>query len=74
MTDDTDAAVVPGLDTVTVCAALVDPAVSLPNDRLDGEAVRALGPPLDPPPGKTSNSDSCAASQPVLPVKLSSTY
>ena len=27
-----------------------------------------------PPPGKTSNSDSWAASQPVLPVKLSSTY
>ena len=39
LTDDTDAALVPGLDTVTVCAALVDPTVTVPNDRLDGDAV-----------------------------------
>ncbi len=35
-------------------------------------ASRAGAPP--PEPGKISNSDSCAADQPVLPVKLSSTY
>ena len=67
-----DTAVLLGLDTVTVCAALVDPTFWLPNDRLDGEAVSALPPP--PPPGKISNSESWAADQPVLPVKLSSTY
>jgi hypothetical protein len=39
--------VVPGLDTVTVCAALVDPTVAVPNDRLDGEAVSGE---LVPPP------------------------
>jgi hypothetical protein len=74
LTDETDAAVVPGFDTVTFCAALVDPTAVLPNDTLDGDADSALPPPVDPPPGKTSNSDSCAADQPVLPVKLSSTY
>src|SRR3984885_10734303 len=58
LTDDTDAAVVPGLDTVTVCAELVEPTASLPNERLDGDADSALAPPLDPPPGKTSNSES----------------
>jgi hypothetical protein len=73
LTEDTDAAVLPGLDTVTVCAALVDPVAWLPNDTLDGDADRGLPPP-DPLPGKTSNSDSCAADQPVLAVKLSSTY
>src|SRR3984957_2201987 len=74
-TPETLAAVVPGLDTVTVCAALVEPTASLPNDRLDGDAVRALPGLVDPPPpGKISNSDSCAADQPVLPVKDSSTY
>jgi hypothetical protein len=72
-TDETDIAVLLGLDTVTVCAPLVDPTAWLPNDTLDGDAVRALGP-VDPPPGKTSNSASCAADQPVLPVKFSSTY
>jgi hypothetical protein len=74
LTDDTDAAVVPGFDTVAVCAELVEPTAVLPNETLDGDADSALPPPLDPPPGNTSNSDSCAADQPVLPVKLSSTY
>jgi hypothetical protein len=74
LTDDTDAAAVPEFDTVTVCAELVDPTASLPTETLDGDADRELLPPLDPPPGNTSNSDSCAADQPVLPVKLSSTY
>ena len=72
--DDIETALVPGLVTVTDCAELVEPTFSLPNDSLDGEAVSALGPPLPPPPGKTSNSESWAAVQPVLPVKLSSTY
>jgi hypothetical protein len=75
LTDDTEAAVPPGLDTVTVCAELVEPTVVLPNETLDGDADSGLLPgPVDPPPGNTSNSDSCAADQPVLPVKLSSTY
>jgi hypothetical protein len=74
LTDETDAAVLPGFDTVTFCAALVEPTAVLPNDTLDGDADNAAGPPLDPPPGKTSNSESCAADQPVFPVKLSSTY
>ena len=33
----------PGLVTVTVCAALVDPDATSPNDRLVGEAVSAPG-------------------------------
>jgi hypothetical protein len=73
--DDIDAAAVPEFDTVTDCDELVEPTFSLPNDSLDGDAVRAVPVgPVPPPPGKTSNSDSCAAVQPVLPVKLSSTY
>lgn len=72
-TDDIDTALLPGFDTVTDCAGLVDPAAWFPNDRLDGDAVSALPPP-DPLPGKTSSSDSCAADQPVLAVKLSWTY
>src|SRR6202020_636996 len=75
LTEETVAAVLPGLETVTVCAALVDPVVTLPNDRLVADAVSGLPVgPVPPPPGKTSNSDSWAAVQPVLPVKLSSTY
>src|ERR1700749_4465817 len=75
LTEETVAAVLPGLETVTVCAALVDPVATLPNDRLRGDALRGLlvGP-VPPPPGNTSNSDSWAALQPVLPVKLSCTY
>jgi hypothetical protein len=47
LTEDTEAATVPGFDTVTVWAALVDPTVALPNDRLDGDAVSGeLVPPL----------------------------
>jgi hypothetical protein len=46
-TDDTEAAVVPGFDTVTVEAALVDPTVTLPNDSADGDAVSGE---LVPPP------------------------
>ena len=73
--EDIDTAVVPGLVTVTDWVELVEPTFSLPNDSLDGEAVSAP-PPVDPPPppGNTSNSESWAALQPVLPVKLSSTY
>src|SRR5580692_9478193 len=74
--DDIDAAAVPEFDTVTDCDELVEPTFSLPNETLDGDAdSEALPGLLDPPPpGKTSNSDSWAADQPVLPVKLSSTY
>ena len=72
LTEETETALLPGLDTVTVCAVLVVPSVTLPNDRLDGDAVSAD--PLLPPPGKISNSESWAALQPVLPVKLSCTY
>ena len=74
LTEDTDAAVLPGLVTVTDCAPLVDPTAWFPNDTLDGDAVRGLLVPPPPEPGKTSNSASCAADQPVLAVKLSSTY
>src|SRR5271170_2027963 len=57
--DDIDTALVPGLVTVTDCDALVEPTFSLPNDSLDGEAVRAVPVgPVPPPPGKTSNSES----------------
>jgi hypothetical protein len=73
LTEETEAAVVPGLLTVTVCAALVEPTFSLPNDRLDGEAVSALPLFVDEPPGKIWNSDTCAALQPVFAVKLSCT-
>src|SRR6202142_3550046 len=75
LTEETVAAVPPGLETVTVCAALVDPVVTLPNDTLGGAAASGLPVgPVPPPPEKTSSSDSWAALQPVLPVKLSSTY
>jgi hypothetical protein len=76
LTEETDTALLFGFDTVTVCALLVDPTVVLPNDRLDGDAVSALLGPVPPPPepGKISSSDSWAALQPVLAVKLSSTY
>src|SRR5580692_11637151 len=72
----TETAVLLGLDTVTVCAPLVDPTAWLPNDRDDGDSVSALAGPVPPPPepGNTSSSDSCAADQPVLAVKLSCTY
>ena len=75
-TPETVAAVVFGLETVTVCAALVEPTVVLANDRLVGDAVSGelVPPPPVPLPGKTSNSDSWAAVQPLLAVKLSSTY
>ncbi len=49
LTETPVAAVLPGLETVTVCAALVDPVVTLPNDRLVGDAVSALAP-LTPVP------------------------
>ena len=73
-TEETVAAVVPGLVTVTVWDGLVDPVTVLGNETLDGDAVRALLPLVDPPPEKTSSSDSWAAVQPVLAVKLSCTY
>ena len=40
LTEETDAALVPGFDTVTVCAALVDPDATSPNDRLAGDACQ----------------------------------
>src|ERR1700728_849524 len=40
--EDIDAAVVPGLVTVTVWPDLVEPTFSLPNDSLDGEADSGL--------------------------------
>ena len=43
LTEETEAAVVPGLVTVTVCAALVEPEATSPNDRLAGDAVSAPG-------------------------------
>jgi hypothetical protein len=36
------AAALPGLETVTDCAALVEPTFWSPNDRLDGDTVRPL--------------------------------
>src|ERR1700678_216948 len=58
--DDIETALLPGLVTVTDCDELVEPTFSLPNDSLDGEAVRAVpvGPVPPPPPGKTSSSES----------------
>ena len=53
LTDDTDAAMVPELDTVTVCAEVVEPTVSLPNERLDGDADSELPPPLTRRPGRS---------------------
>ena len=43
LTEETVAAVPPGLETVTVCAALVDPVATLPNDRLVGDGTSADG-------------------------------
>ena len=43
LTEETEAALLPGFDTVTVCAALVDPDATSPNDRLDGDAVSEPG-------------------------------
>src|SRR5580698_7644543 len=71
--DAIDAAADPLLLMVTVLAALVEPTFSLPNDSLDGEAVSVAVPEPPPPdPGKISNSEIWAASQPVLPVTFSS--
>ena len=47
--EDIDAALLPGLDTVTAWAELVDPTATLPNDTLVGDAVRAAAP-LTPVP------------------------
>ncbi len=43
LTEETEAALPPGLDTVTDCAALVDPDATSPNARLAGEAVSEPG-------------------------------
>src|SRR5271163_2353402 len=65
--DDIEAAADPLLLMVTVREALVEPTFSLPNDSLDGEAVSVAVPEPPPPdPGKISNSETWAASQPVL--------
>jgi hypothetical protein len=69
------AAAVPVLAIVTDCAALLDPTVSLPNDKEVGDAVSVALPLLPPPePGKISNSDSCAAVHPLFAVKDNSRY
>ncbi|HEX3515497.1 MAG TPA: hypothetical protein VHT26_16005, partial [Trebonia sp.] len=69
-TEAIETAAEPGFDTVTVLA-LAAPTAVLPKDTLDGDAVSGEpAGPVEPPPGKTSNSDSWAADQPVLPVKL----
>ena len=47
LTEETEAATVPGFDTVTVEAGLVDPTATLPNDSADGDAVS--GEPVPPP-------------------------
>jgi hypothetical protein len=74
-TEEIAAAAVPVLVTVTVWAALVEPTVVLPNVSDVGEADNvALPPPDDQLPGKISNSETWAAVQPVLAVKLSCTY
>ena len=49
LTETPVAAVLPGLVTVTVCAAPVDPTATLPNDTLVGDAVSAVAP-LTPVP------------------------
>src|ERR1700733_14178353 len=68
------AAAGPVFFTVTVCALLVVLSAWLGNVSELGVTDRA-GPEVPPPePGKTSNSDTCAADQPVFPVKLSCTY
>jgi len=47
----------------------------LPKDNEVGEAVNVALPVLPPPePGKISNSESCAAVQPLFAVKDSSRY
>src|SRR6202012_4575403 len=38
LTEETETALLFGLEIVTVCAALVDPTVVLPNETLDGDA------------------------------------
>ncbi len=43
LTEETETALLPGFVTVTDCAALVDPAATSPNDRVDGDAVSAPG-------------------------------
>src|SRR6185437_13248136 len=72
-TEVIETAAEPGFVTVTV-PVLVAPVAVPPNDRLVGDAVSGEpAGPVEPPPGKTANSDSWAALQPVFPVKLSRT-
>ena len=73
-TPETDAAAVPVLVTVTVCALLVVPGAWLAKDSDDGLAARVADEGLPPPLGKTSKSDSCPAFQPVLAVMFARTY
>ena len=72
--DDIDTALLFGFDTVTDCAGLVEPTYPCwgtpPSTGTPSARWRR---PRRPPPGKTSNSESWAADQPVLPVKLSCT-
>ena len=51
--EDIDTALLPGLDTVTDCAELVEPTAVLPNQTLDGDADSALAPPLPVPDNAT---------------------
>jgi hypothetical protein len=73
-TDETAAAALPVLLTVTECALLSEPTVSLPNDTDDGLADRVALCVVPPEAGKISNSEICAALHPVFPVMLSCRY
>jgi hypothetical protein len=72
--EETAAATEPVLVTVTDCAALVEPTASLPKATDVGDAFSVAVPVELPEPGKISNSETCAALHPVLPVNDSWRY
>ena len=72
--EDIDTALLPGFVTVTDCAELVEPTSGAGERHARRRGRQRGAARWSPPPGKTSNSESWAADQPVLPVKLSSTY
>jgi hypothetical protein len=73
-TEEIAAAALPVLVIVTACAELVEPTVWFPKDSRVGDALRVALGLLEPLPGKISNSEICAAVQPVFPVKASCRY
>jgi hypothetical protein len=73
-TEEIAAAALPVLEIVTACAALVVPTVWFAKASWAGDAVRLAAELLEPLPGKISNSEICAAVQPVFPVKDSCRY